>query len=173
VLTGFWLVLTHLQSRFFVLGIPILALLIGQVRWRPWPWLAGGVLIVMAGVAWWGVYSRLHPFTGILGIDRFEGLLPSQALTAPSDSRIVLVGDAKAFWYQIPMSRLGYRTVFDVDAGNGRDVVSAWLGDAGRKPHDLVIIDSGELGRFARTYWAIPPLSDSVPRPRDRVFVLP
>ena len=33
----------------------------------------------------------------------------------PTDASVVLIGDARAFLYGVPMSRLHYKTVFDVD----------------------------------------------------------
>jgi hypothetical protein len=56
------------------------------------------------------------------------------------------------------MSRLEYRTVFDVNANEVDSAVDAWLRGAHIVPgRTLVIIDPSELRRFARTYWKIPP----------------
>src|SRR4029079_11585784 len=46
----FWLFMTHLQGRFFVLAIPICAMLIAQVQWKLWPpivMLAAVVLLIV------------------------------------------------------------------------------------------------------------------------------
>jgi len=67
-----------------------------------------------------------------------------------------LVGDASAFWYQIPMSRLNYKTVFDVDTSDpNQSIDQAWL--AGMPKDAAVWPDHEELKRFARTYYGIKP----------------
>ena len=59
------------------------------------------------------------------------------------------------------MSRLQYRTVFDVDV-RGRSAVEAWQDGFIEESGDVKYIDYGELGRFAwkeaegRGYWKIP-----------------
>ena len=71
---------------------------------------------------------------------------------------VVLIGDGMAFWY--PFRQLRYRTVFDVDTSGTQDVAQAWMG-AERVPSDaVVVVDRGELARFARTYRGIPSLDD-------------
>jgi hypothetical protein len=70
-----------------------------------------------------------------------------------------LVGDAKAFCYQRPMSRLRYRTVFDV--GPGEDAIAAWIGDA-VDPSTAILVDPSELARFERTYRNLPPIPPDV-----------
>jgi len=62
-----------------------------------------------------------------------------------SSQPVILVGDAKAFWYAVPMKRLRYQTVFDV---------REWeIEKAG-----LFVIDPGEIERFRRTYKGLPEL---------------
>jgi hypothetical protein len=74
----------------------------------------------------------------------------------PPDATVDLVGDACAFFYQIPMSRLHYKTVFDVDTSDlSKTIVDDWL--AGMPPTRFVYIDADELRRFAKTYYGIPP----------------
>jgi hypothetical protein len=69
---------------------------------------------------------------------------------------VTLVGDARAFVYTIPMSRLHYRTVFDVDAEPGESVIDAWAAGA---PADATrLVDPNELRRFNQTYYGIPEL---------------
>jgi hypothetical protein len=81
---------------------------------------------------------------------------------------IVLLGDAKAFWYAIPSARLRYRSVFDV--ASTKSFRDAWLGDG--VPNDaLVIVDPAELGRFARTYRNLPALPEAW-RDRREPFVV-
>jgi hypothetical protein len=70
------------------------------------------------------------------------------------DQSVDLVGDAAAFWYQIPMSRLHYKTVFDVDTSDPKQSIEqAWL--AGMPKDALIWPDMDELKRFARTYYGI------------------
>lgn len=176
-LTVFWLAITHLQSRFFVLGIPLAALLLATVRWRPWP--AVGAVLFGSLVAWGWVAAyrpvRVFVQAGVLGVDEPSLLLPLVLpdyviqRAAPAD-RIVLVGDAKAFWYPFEMRRLRYRTVFDVDTSGGAGVIEAWRGK-GWAPGELVIVEPGELGRFSATYYGIPPLPEPM-RDRGAAFVL-
>jgi hypothetical protein len=101
---------------------------------------------------------------GILGLTDFHGIHPAEvdaAVYGPGGKVVGLAGDAKAFFYQMPSARLRYRTVFDVDARPGEDLVSAWLG--GDKV-DRVVIDPGELERLTRTYWKLPPVPEGVAR---------
>src|SRR5947207_8847902 len=60
-----------------------------------------------------------------LGIDDFKQFLGEDvADLIAKDQPITLIGDARAFWYPLPTSKLHYRTVFDV-RGTG-NVVEAW-----------------------------------------------
>jgi hypothetical protein len=78
------------------------------------------------------------------------------------EKNLFLVGDAKAFLYLMPMSRLHYRTVFDVDV-RGRLVEEAWLDGWPRKSGDFIRTDYDELRRFAHSYLGIPePANQSV-----------
>ena len=165
LMLAIWLAFTHLQSRFFVLAIPVAALLIAQVRDRAA--LATGVVAVMLALIGIGVMhgrmtmwlneKRVAPLLGFEGLSQF--MVPEVAATLPDDVTLALVGDAKAFCYQRPMSRLRYRTVFDVAGGD--DAIAAWLSE----PLDgktSVLVDPGELGRFARTYRNLPPVPPDV-----------
>jgi hypothetical protein len=76
---------------------------------------------------------------------------------------VLLVGDARAFLYAVPMSRLRYRTVFDVPS-EPPDLETAWLRSldetesrmdptlksVGKDP--IVIFNRSELDRLAKTY---------------------
>jgi hypothetical protein len=54
------------------------------------------------------------------------------------------------------MSRLHYRTVFDVDAKPGESAIDAWAEGA---PADATrLVDPNELRRFNQTYYGIPEL---------------
>ncbi len=160
----FWLGFTHLQSRFFVLSIPVAALLISLVPWRWWPIAVAGVLLAPYVMLWSRCAEELQKTP--LAIEDVHELVPllcggndAVANQIRSANRISLIGDAKAFWYATPRGGLRYRTVFDVTGGPDTSVIDAWT--AGALPgdgNDLIIIDAGELDRMAKTYWGIPPL---------------
>ncbi|MFT3784945.1 MAG: hypothetical protein QM770_02105 [Tepidisphaeraceae bacterium] len=166
-LTAYWLFATHLQGRFYTQAIPVLALLTVTPRgpgFRSWPVVLS--LLALPGVL--GVVDTARKFANtlpLLGATdarqlQEQVLLPADVYNAiyGTDRPIVLVGDCKAFWYSIPMSRLTYRYVFDVPS-TGNNPVQAWAADA---PRDAtVIVDPGELSRFARTYRKVPPLEAS------------
>ena len=188
IFTLFWLGFTHLQSRFFVLAIPLCALLIGRLATnRP---VAAAVAALLVGAALFGffghtrdphLHARLSEY--LYGRSRMVEVLGTEAVHAgvtrqllagiPPDQSVALAGDARAFYYQRPMRLLRYRTVFDVDTANHSDVIAAWVGDhaAGDAPV-WVLVDPNELRRFARTYGNIPPLPP-VYEDRREPFVLP
>jgi hypothetical protein len=162
LLTSVWLVFTHLQGRFFVLAIPLAGLLIGQVR-NPRAAVVLAAFVVLAGVVGiTNVYAKLRSSPQIfqaIGLQRLTLLTPLADVTMRDDERLILLGDARAFLYDVPMSRLQYRTVFDVPAGSDP---SDWMRGLDVVPgKTLVLIDPGELSRFGRTYRSLPPV------PRD------
>ena len=159
LLTSFWLVFTHLQGRFFVLAIPLAGLLIGSVR-SPRAAAVIAALIILAGlVGMTRVYSKLRTNPEIFqaaGLDRLTLLTLLADVTLRDDDRLILLGDARAFLYDVPMSRLQYRTVFDVPAGiDGSDWMRGFDVVPGKT---IVLIDPSELARFSRTYRNLPPL---------------
>jgi Dolichyl-phosphate-mannose-protein mannosyltransferase len=160
VMALFWIVLTHLQSRFFVLAIPMMAMLIGTIRSDLLKWTA--IPIVLCAVpAFFFLHQEMSPLSQTIGLESPTQLrsqiYPPEINTAVADNKpLILVGDAKAFWFDIPMSRLHYRTVFDVDTSDGRPTISAWIGDAANLSDANVIIDPGEIERFSKTYLGIP-----------------
>jgi hypothetical protein len=177
----FWLFATHLEGRFFVLALPLCAWLIAQLD-RPALISAALILVlVSAGISG----ARLHhdivsilqgtgdspfpqPTVGLLGLPDISGLEAGFLDGLSPGQDVVLVGDAKAFFYTIPMSRLHYRTVFDVHGGDD-DLMTTWNG--GPIPHGArVIIDPAELQRFHRTYWKVPEMPDWMLReaPKDQ-----
>ena len=102
-----------------------------------------------------------------LGIESFW---PMTSLTEgiPEGATVNLIGDARAFWYPLPMSRMKYRTVFDVDGKDPLDIVQAWEGRT--LPADAwLVVDPSELDRFEQTYWGLPPVPRWVTEaaPRD------
>ena len=170
LMLAIWLALTHLQSRFFVLAIPVAALMIAQVRDRL-SLASGAVAVVLALIGigvmhgrmtMWLIEKQVAPLLGFETLAAF--MVPEIATKLPDDVTLALVGDAKAFCYQRPMSRLRYRTVFDVAGGD--DAVTAWLGQRLERT-TRVLVDPGELERFARTYRNLPPVPADVLRRRE------
>jgi len=159
LLALFWLFFTHLQSRFFILAVPVCALLVARLSW---PGLA--VVIIQAAIAL--VSLNVHFFTPdrrqiiseALGSENLAWLTPTAANSVPSGGTFVLVGDAKAFLYQRPMSLLRYRTIFDADTSEGRGVIEAWGGPGAARGTEYMLIDPNELRRFEKTYQPFPPL---------------
>ncbi len=172
LLTGFWLGFTHLQGRFYLLALPACAILLAQVPWRGRAAVAVFAVVIVAAVPGWlrlhrAVVARLYgepggpggvvavvggPWAGEQNIswvtaDTVEGL--------PPDAPLLLVGDAQAFWYPLPMSRLRYRTVFDADTSGGRGVWEAWGVGRGR-PGEWVAVAPDELERFHTYYQPFP-----------------
>jgi hypothetical protein len=173
-----WLFFTHLQSRFFVLVIPLAGLAAGLCRGKLANGMVAGAAIIAAVIGWIGLQTKLDPYLqrgvqNAIGLEDYRPLMPSQQVVDLLDGSddLALIGDAAAFRYQIPMTRLYYRTVFDVPADG--DAVHAWL--SGRSLHPSrptwLLIDPPELERFARTYWQIPPVPDWV-RQRGEPFVI-
>ncbi|MCC6424932.1 MAG: hypothetical protein IT447_15775 [Phycisphaerales bacterium] len=173
-----WLFFTHLQSRFFVLGIPIAGLLAAMTRGKWAHRLMGGAAVVAAIIGWITLQTKLDPYLqrGVLvavGLEDYRLMIPSQQVVDILDGKddLALVGDAAAFRYPIPMTRLHYRTVFDVPPDG--DAVHAWL--KGQPTHPSrplwLLIDPPELERFTRTYQHIPPVPEWV-RQHGEPFVV-
>jgi hypothetical protein len=163
LLAVFWLGFTHLQGRFFVLAIPICALLVATMPPRA---LLGAVSVqvVMAIIVLNTQFlggQRPEFIHGLLGTDDLSLMIPPAASSVPGDATLTLVGDARAFVYQRPMVRLKYRTVFGADTSSG-DVIAAWAGPPAAGHEQWLLIDPVELERFARTYPPFPPLPAEV-----------
>jgi hypothetical protein len=155
----FWLFLTHLEGRFFVLAVPVLGMILTRVQ------LPISRLALLCGLLFQAGFGMLNfqapianqflPFRDFIGIDAFP--MPEElAGGGGGGESVCLIGDATAFRYPLPSSRLHYRTVFDIDA-RGRPIEDAWADGCPRQPGDIVLLDFNELARFARTYYAIPP----------------
>jgi hypothetical protein len=173
-----WLGFTHLQGRFFVLAIPIGAVAIGTGRVRGWPVAAGCVIGVMA-VAGFVIQNNRYSLVrelaanSLLGVENLRWAVELRSeidlAALPAEGPVVLVGDAQAFFYSgIPMSRLRYRTVFDVPPAVGEDWLGAWTGGE----RGTVIVFPGELLRFRSTYFGVPTPPEAELRER-KAFVLP
>jgi hypothetical protein len=202
IFLAFWLLFTHMQGRFFVLSIPIAAMLLALVPWRAWGGVATALLIVQALIGWLGspagpsgelvgMQPRMlnftaHGLTAMIGLSDYRLILdPAVVNVIDTGQNLALIGDAGAFRYPAPMSRLHYRTVFDVNVRDD-DLVDAWM--AGIPPDQRhnwwMWIAPSELQRFAQTYYRIPPphgplasrsapvliapLSIPIPPPSDR-----
>jgi hypothetical protein len=189
---------THLQGRFFVLGVPIAALMLALPARALWRWITYASLVAVATVSYCGVPAtlatdaRLAPYlesaglaprlnrylhgpaARLVGLDDYRGLLPPVVDEALERTEpVALIGNAAAFEYQLPMSRLVYRTVFDLDV-SGDDLVGAYLravpaADRGRF---RLVVDPSELQRLSATYYGIPaPPAEWIAR--GRTFILP
>ena len=181
-LSVLWIAFTHLQGRFFVLAIPVAALLLARLDWGRW--VAAGAIVAVAAalIGWWTVDSQLTPrlygkqaWVGYLGVpgERFVQLHPPEVETMPPDATLTLVGDASAFWYPRPMATLRYRTVFDVDVLPGASVLDAWRGNRAPEPGEWQLVDPAELVRFSKTYWGIPAPPADVETRRDPYVIPP
>jgi hypothetical protein len=160
---AFWICFTHLQSRFMVMAIPIIALMLAQIEPRAWLPLCAAAGLAMAVfsavmlVDKMGHYLEIdHDKAALIGRENLEGFRLFDTRQLTDGQSVDLVGDACAFWYQIPMSRLNYKTVFDVDTSDpNQSIDQAWL--AGMPKNAVVWRDHEELKRFARTYYGIKP----------------
>jgi hypothetical protein len=183
----FWLGFTHLQGRFFVLAVPVAVLLVAAVPWGTFggsrfrfavPALA--VVVTAAAVlGWWGVHVRLRAKLDSLrderGVDARGriladdqiGWLTEEVLSGfPQDdpsAKLLLAGDAQAFWYPVPASRLRYRTPFDVREGPEVTVFQVYGVDS-RDGRTWVRVDPDELDRFDQTYQPFPTIPEGVRR---------
>lgn len=161
----FWLFFTHLQSRFFVLAIPICSLLIGGVRGRVWEGFATLAALTVAGMGTFfisdkiaSIERRLEPYhVRLFSLIGLPSLRSFSRLPETDDCRTMeLIGEGQAFYYDIPMKRLYYRTVFDVDAQPGESARQAWSNGWPVDPNINVIVNESELERFHQTYFGIP-----------------
>ena len=190
-----WVGFTHLIGRFAVPAIPAAAVLIGSAFARrglvPRPahgWAVASAATLSAAmllscVSFVG--PRLTTFAdlgrrGFFGATDLSFMLPGD-LTDPTDAGrpVVLVGDAGAFWYQLPPGVLRYRSVFDV-AADQPSAIAAWLTpelraamtDPDPKRRPILVVNPMEVERLHATYRHVPPLDPDLPGPRDRTFLV-
>ncbi|MBV8781625.1 MAG: hypothetical protein JO353_09525 [Phycisphaerae bacterium] len=156
VLAVFWTFFTHLQSRFFILAIPLAGLLIGSMEAKPMR--SAIVVLLIALIGFVSVIKKLASMDDrvfqLIGLEDLRGFTPLADQKIPENSSVHLIGDARAFLYSIPIDRLHYRTIFDVNDVNGEPIDLAW--NKGWGESDFRVIDPGELERFAKTYWGVP-----------------
>lgn len=188
IMAGVWMGFTHLIGRFFVPAIPVAALLVAQIEWKQLKWLGTLLVAIAAHTAWLAPHAlnpRISGFAGdggmTLAMTDLTQLLPDllEPIERDSATQLHMVGDSQAFLHQLPMSRLHYRTVFDmdttnVDPTNARQVLEAWVGaPLDTLPQNCVIyIDPRELLRLSQTYYKVPMLPQDLPGPRDRPFLI-
>jgi len=167
--TVVWLCFTHLQGRFFILSIPLVAILTGLVEPVWWRWVVIGAALIAAGTGPVQLSPRVLRASALIGLEDYRPILPEVAggEVLDGDCPVILVGDAQAFRYPVPMSRLRYRTVFDLDAGPDQPVIDAWIGQEAPR-EAIIIVDPASLRRFARTYWGIPPFEGT----QTQMFIL-
>jgi len=167
-----WLFATHLFARFavpFLIPLGILAgraLLTGESRRRIW--IGHGVLL--AGAAWSLVFAaRLHAREAPGGAPAsliYEGTLPGSEYYAtinqelPPNARVLLVGDARAFYFQRPVN---YWVVFMrspfvkvVESALQPNDIMQWLCDQG---YTHVLVHWHEVARLRRTYGFSPKIT--------------
>lgn len=166
---SFWFGLTHVQGRFFILAAPIMAMLVAQVEFRAWRIAVVGASVVSAAIGWVWIGKILIDFPPSVGIESYEAVLRASVLPEDVASNIfennrpvVLVGEAQAYMYSIPMSRLHYRTVFDV---------LEWI-DPSAPPESLLVLSPVELRRLSRTYTNLPEIPPEI-EGRNAPFILP
>lgn len=156
-----WLFTTHLQGRFLVPIIPAAALLVGKVERKAWPWVVLSVSLVSMPFTFASVVGRLVAPPAQSGIAYSEPSIflpePLLRLLQQSDRPVYLVGDARAFLYPVPSTRLHYRTVFNVPAD--KPFREAWLGDS-PSSDAIVVVAPSELERFEKTYRNLPKMPD-------------
>ncbi len=159
-----WLFATHLYARFtvpFLIPLSILAgrAILNRARWHVW--VAGGVLL--AGAVWNFVFAaRLHARESAVGAPAsliYDGTLPGLEYLAiinhelPANDKILVIGDAKAFYFQ---RIVDYCVVFNRSpfveaverAGSPNDIMQ-WLRERG---YTHVLVHWNEIARLTRTY---------------------
>ena len=177
-----WIGFTHLLPRFLVMLVPIAAILAGNIRWKRAMPVGIALVLIAGGFGWSGVYQELTKITHDPDRSRLIGINSSRdvaeffpaELTDPknADKQVGLVGDAGPFLYQVPMARLHYRTVFDVQSDTD-DPVTAWVGPQAKGDANwLLVINLAEIDRLHRTYWKIPALPPAWQQQGDQPFVL-
>jgi hypothetical protein len=160
----FWLFFTHLQGRFFTPALPFAAILVATANWRRAAPFIFTAVIFGNLVGFLPRLPKLVALAPIIGIEDLSQLAETNLAEFPKERRLVLIGEAKAFFYPLPMSRLSYRTVFDVDVDD-KNLIDAWAAGAiGER-----LIDPNELRRFSRTYYGIPDPND----PHSEPYLIP
>ncbi len=122
--------------------------------------IAGAALLaIVASVAWIGIHGRLTEklygpdgrggLSAAMGIEDLSWVSIRQVAPdgIPPDVTLCLIGDARAFWYPLPMARLRYRTVFDV-RNDAPDLVGAWSEPTRPGNKTWLLVDPAELSAW-------------------------
>jgi len=169
-----WLFVTHLFARF---AVPLLIPLVALAGWVPLESSRCRRLVTAAllvGAAWNGLFltrlyrAHTHPgpqrvnlegatgfFTAGLGLGHEHLAVINQEL--PADSRILMVGDAKAFYFRrqvdycVVFNRSPFVTVLESGAGP-TDVVS-WMA---RRGYTHVLVNWSEIERLRSSRYGFP-----------------
>ncbi len=162
----FWIGFTHLQSRFFILALPLGAIVLAQAPRDQTARLVQtglSVCMILTGCflchrVLYEELERIPDFRRVIGHQDLSAFLPRLVRDRiVARANIVLVGDARAFFYTLPSAKLRYRTIFDVadvDPTSDQKIIDAWLGpDAAQARKEwTIIIDRDELERMLYTY---------------------
>jgi hypothetical protein len=151
-----WVGYTHLQGRFFVLAIPVAAFAIVATNTRAFAIVATIQIAVGVIFAARTFNERVSPTAsaGILGFTDLKRFLPEDVQEdITREEPIALIGDAKAFLYPLPTSKLHYKTVFDVEVKPNQSIIDAWAQSMPANARKT--IDRGELVRFSDHYYGI------------------
>lgn len=184
-MAGVWMVATHLIGRFFVIAIPIAGILIAGMDWRRAGAVGVAIVAIFGGLSFWNLHVRFADAAtsgrrGAFGLLDFRPLLAEELIPIidRSSGAVVLAGDSRAFIYPIPMSRLRYRVVFDlnfsgIDVTSARQLLGAWAGASldSLPPGSVIYVDPIEWKRLSDSYH-IPPIPADLPGPRDRSYIL-
>jgi hypothetical protein len=174
-----WIGFTHLIPRFLVQLIPLAALLIGSIPVRKFQLSLVLIALLAAPLGWLNIFTPLTRITAdpirsaLIGREDLSFMIPDTlADMKDTQKQIALIGDAGAFLYQIPMSRLHYKTVFDLPA-NTTDPIQAWAGEeAKNNPNWILVINPTEIARLHKTYLDVPPLPPQWSARGDQPFIL-
>jgi hypothetical protein len=190
VMSVVWIGFTHLIGRFFILAVPVAAMMVTQIRWDRLAPLGAAIAIISAALGFFGA-DHLHTQfdtwalrgrAGAFGLPDPSVLIPPELtdVEQKTEQMVVMIGHSQVFPHPIPMSRIRYRTVFDVvsddvDPSDANQVLSAWAGTSiDTLPADAVFyVDPMELSRLSRTYYKVPDLPASIHGPGDAAFVMP
>jgi hypothetical protein len=184
-----WIGFTHLLGRFLVLAIPVAGLLIAQLDWdrtTRTKWIGAAFVVIAGSISVLEIDPRLSVYCQKFGRAGFFGIRDTSfaeppELTDPKNAgrTIALVGGAEAFLFNVPMSQLKYRTVFDLPATDSppkdmADLVGDWLGpeaDVDGK-NWLIVVNPLEVRRLSATYKHVANLPADYSGPEEQAYLI-
>ncbi|HEX4123253.1 MAG TPA: hypothetical protein VHY37_00895 [Tepidisphaeraceae bacterium] len=182
-LLAIWIGFTHLQGRFFLLAVPLCGLLLAHLPWErmaSWQHATIASIIAVAAIGGavmleraWAVRVDVQGAYALIGMEDFDVLHGPKALGMSENAKLILVGDAEAFLYPEPMSRLEYHTVFDLNTSKGRSLAEAYGAAGAAKRGDYLWVDPEELERFEKTYQPLPPIPPQWLSRREPFLIAP